>query len=83
MICDHIYFGYAASQEEYSTTYVKKTEATEIERALQNFRNDDDNQINVNSTTANMIQTTESILKPQERNCTSNSDSPPAPPAPP
>jgi len=34
MTWDHIYSSYAADQEDYPTSYIKKTEATEIEWAI-------------------------------------------------
>jgi hypothetical protein len=75
MTWDHIYPSYAADQEDYSTTYIKKTEATEIEWAIQNFKKEDDGVNNVNFTTINVIQTAEPITTRHESSSSSNSDS--------
>jgi hypothetical protein len=74
MTWDHIYPSYASDQEDYSTTYIKKTEATEIEWALQNLKKEDDGENNVDFTTTNVIQTAESITPRRESNSSSNSD---------
>ncbi|PMD32998.1 hypothetical protein L207DRAFT_535704 [Hyaloscypha variabilis F] len=78
MTWDHIYSSYAADQEDYSTTYIKKTEATEIEWATQNFEKEDDGENNVNFTTMNNIQIAKPITTRHESSSSSNSDSLPS-----
>ncbi|KAN0089565.1 hypothetical protein V8E51_019825 [Hyaloscypha variabilis] len=78
MTWDHIYSSYAVDQEDYSTTYIKKTEATEIEWATQNFEKEDDGENNVNVTTTNDIQTVKPITTRHESSSSSNSDSLPS-----
>jgi hypothetical protein len=78
MTWDHIYPSYAADQEDYSTTYIKKTEATEVEWALQNLEKEDDGENNVNFTTIDVVQTAEPITPRRESNSSSNSESLPS-----
>jgi hypothetical protein len=78
MTWDHIYPSYADDQEDYSIKYIKKTEATEIEWALQNLKREGDGENNADFTTINVIQTAEPITPRRERNSSSNSDSLPS-----
>ncbi|KAH8595674.1 hypothetical protein B0O99DRAFT_152485 [Bisporella sp. PMI_857] len=55
MTWDHIYPCSAIDQEDYSMTYIKKTEATEFKWAIQNLKKQDDE--NVNLVTINIAQT--------------------------
>ena len=78
MTWDHIYPSYAADHEDYSTTYIKKTEATDIEWVLQNLEKEDDGENNINFTTINVTRTAKAITPRYESNLSSNSDSLPS-----
>jgi hypothetical protein len=77
MTWDHIYPSYAADQEDYSTAYIQKAEAVEIEWALRNFEKEDDCENNVNFTTINVNQPAELISLLCENNFPFNVYSPP------
>jgi len=77
MTWDRVYPSYAADQEDYSATYIKKTEAIEAVWALQNLKIEDDGVDFVNFTTITVNQSAEPIAPLHEKDSPSNSDIPP------
>ena len=75
MMWDHIYPGYVVDQEDYSTSYIKKIETTEMEWAFQTLRTGDITKNSMGLLTVNNFQIAEHIMMQPENNSSSNSDS--------
>ena len=73
MTWDYIYPSYTANHDDYSATYIKKIEATEIAWALQNLEQEEDK--NEGDSTINVVQGAELMNRRRGSNSSSNSDS--------
>ena len=76
MTWDYIYPYYTANHEDYSATYIKKMEATEIEWALHNLKQEKEDK-NEGDSTINVVQGAELMNRQRGSNSSSNSDSSP------
>ncbi|KAN0096820.1 hypothetical protein V8E51_015625 [Hyaloscypha variabilis] len=78
MTWDRVYPASTTDQEEYSLSYIKRKEATEIVWAMQNFNNQDKTADTVNFGTLTVTQMVNSTPQLCENESSSKGDSPPS-----
>jgi hypothetical protein len=78
MTWDRVYPASTTDQEEYSLSYIKRKEATEIVWAMQTFNNQDKTADTVNFDTLTVTQMVNSTPQLCENESSSKGDSPPS-----